>query len=55
MVRSYNNGGVKSKIRVVSVLPAVKNSELGEMVFLTGDSKIYVKIVSGWVKTAALA
>jgi hypothetical protein len=52
MAKSYNK--VKSKIAVVSVLPSVRDSELGELVYLTADDKIYVKIITGWVKTSAL-
>jgi len=49
MAKSYNK--VKSKIAVVSVLPSVRDSELGEMVLLTSDNKIYVKIITGWIRT----
>ena len=52
MAKSYNKK--KSCIPVVSVLPNIKNAELGEQVLLTSDNKIYVKILTGWIKTAAL-
>jgi len=52
MAKNYNKK--KSCIAIVTVLPAVRDSELGEMVYLTTDNKIYVKILTGWVKTSAL-
>jgi len=52
MAKNYNKA--KSKIAVVTVLPNLRDSELGEMVYLTTDDKIYVKILTGWMKTSAL-
>jgi len=51
MAKTYNK--LKLKIPVVSVLPI--KPELGELVFLTSDSKIYVYLYSGWVQTDALS
>lgn len=52
MAKPYNK--IKSKIGVVSVLPSVRDSELGEIVLLTSDDKIYVKKLTGWIATGAL-
>lgn len=53
MSKSYNRR--KSFIAVVTVLPDLTDTELGEMVYLTSDDKIYVRRQAGWVKTAALS
>jgi len=47
------------KIRIVNDLPDLKNSEIGEMYLLIQDghadtNKIHIRIVGGWLKTAAL-
>jgi len=47
-------------IKIVNTLPALGNAEPGEMFLLISDShaddkKIHVRIMTGWLKTAALS
>ena len=48
------------KIKVVNTIPALKDTEIGEMYFLIDDSagddkKIHIRIATGWLKTSALS
>ena len=48
------------KIKVVNTLPALKNTEIGEMYLLIVDSdgddkKIHIRVATGWLKTGALS
>lgn len=46
------------KIKVVDVLPSLREAEIGEMFFLidggSNTNKIHIRVTSGWLKTAAL-
>ena len=42
------------QLRVVTVLPDLGTAQIGEMFYLIGDNKIYVRLVTGWKSTAAL-
>jgi len=47
-----NTVRMKTRISVVDTLPTY--SEIGEIVYLRSDDKIYVRTVAGWMSTAAL-
>ena len=47
------------KIKIVNTIPALKNTEIGEIFLLISDSathdkKIHVRLATGWLRTAAL-
>ena len=42
------------QFRVVSSLPDLGATQIGEAFILTGDHKIYVRFVDGWYESAAL-
>jgi len=57
--KSVNNVDAP-KIKIVNTIPALKNTELGEMYLLisdgaTDDKKIHVRVATGWLKSAALS
>lgn len=44
----------KTRISVVNTKPALSKTEIGELIFLRSDNKIYIRLVEGWKSTAAL-
>jgi hypothetical protein len=54
-ISSDQNFVEPARVKIVPTLPALGEAELGEMFLLTSDGKIYVRITTGWVATAALS
>ena len=54
---SAQNRVEPAKLKVVKVLPALKDAELGEIYLLvdggSDDHKLHVRTVAGWKKSAA--
>jgi len=42
-------------VKIVTVLPNLEDAENGELFFLTSDSKLYIRVTEGWLKTSALS
>lgn len=40
--------------KIVKTLPGLGEAELGELFFLTTDNKLYIRVTTGWLATAAL-
>ena len=53
---NYENRG--PKVKIVTVLPPVGDVEIGELLFLISDSKLYLRVTDGtdgWLTSAALS
>lgn len=49
---SVNKGPV---VKIVTVLPPLGDVMNGELYFLIDDSKLYLRVTAGWIKTGALS
>lgn len=48
------------QIKIVNTIPALNDTEIGEMYFLIADSdthdkKIHIRVATGWLRTGALS
>jgi len=49
---SENRGPI---VKVVTTLPPVGDTAIGELLFLISDSKLYLRVTAGYIATAALS
>jgi len=42
-------------VKIVTVLPDLGDVQNGELYFLISDSKLYLRVTEGWIKTDALS
>lgn len=42
-------------VKIVTVLPPIGDTEIGELLFLISDSKLYLRVTAGYIKTGALS